>query len=138
MECPVCKEPMIVLEYEAVEVDFCAECEGIWLDAGEIELLFEDHEDCAAFLSVGGPADSGGEKPRPCPACRAKMTKEATESAPPVLFDHCPNGHGLWFDKGELAQVLRHGSPLEKEGPVTVFLQDIFSQSTEDGADGET
>ena len=89
MECPVCKEPMIVLESEAVEVDFCVECEGIWLDAGEIELLFGDRESCSAFLSIGNPVDAGGEKQRHCPACQVKMTKEATESDPPVLFDHC-------------------------------------------------
>ncbi len=39
MNCPVCKEPMIVLELDEVEIDHCISCGGIWLDAGELELL---------------------------------------------------------------------------------------------------
>jgi len=127
MDCPVCREPMIVLEYSGVEVDYCVSCEGVWLDAGELELLFGDAESCTAFLTVGSPADAKGEKPRRCPLCRAKMTKEATESEPPILFDHCPRGDGLWFDKGELVQVLEHGQGLEDKGQISGFLRGMFS-----------
>ena len=45
MQCPVCNEAMIVLEYEQVEIDHCTSCKGIWLDAGELELLAEDSFD---------------------------------------------------------------------------------------------
>ncbi len=128
MNCPVCKEPMIVLEYESVEVDYCVRCEGVWLDAGEIELLFGDAETCAAFLTIGSPADTKGEKPRRCPICRAKMSKEATESDPPILFDHCPRGDGMWFDKGELAQVMQHGTGLTDAERVSGFLRGMFSK----------
>ena len=44
MDCPVCKNAMITLELEQVEVDHCLECRGIWLDAGELELLLGDAE----------------------------------------------------------------------------------------------
>jgi len=128
MNCPVCKEPMIVLEYESVEVDYCVSCEGVWLDAGELELLFGDAAACVAFLTIGNPADARGEKRRRCPICRSKMTKEATESDPPVLFDHCPRGDGVWFDKGELEQVMQHGKGLADDGRVSGFLRDIFSE----------
>jgi Zn-finger nucleic acid-binding protein len=132
VQCPVCDEPMIVLEYDAVEVDYCVACEGVWLDAGELDLLFGDPEACAAFLSIGSPTDAAGEKPRICPACDAKMTKEGTESVPPVLFDHCPNGHGLWFDKGEVGAVLAHAEALGAECPVPEFLKDVFSEEEAD------
>ncbi|MCL4278881.1 MAG: zf-TFIIB domain-containing protein, partial [Ignavibacteriaceae bacterium] len=45
MLCPVCNNPMIVLELEQVEVDYCTNCAGVWLDAGELELLLESHEE---------------------------------------------------------------------------------------------
>ncbi len=61
MDCPVCKEPMIVLEYADVEVDFCVACEGVWLDAGELELLFGSADACTAFLTICSPADARGE-----------------------------------------------------------------------------
>ena len=51
MDCPVCSEPMIVLEYDRVEVDYCVSCQGLWLDAGELELLFGDESACAAYLA---------------------------------------------------------------------------------------
>ena len=33
---------MLVLELQQIEIDYCQECEGIWLDAGELELLLDD------------------------------------------------------------------------------------------------
>jgi Zn-finger nucleic acid-binding protein len=120
---------MIVLEYENVEVDYCTGCQGVWLDAGELELLFGDTQACADFLTIGSPADAKGEKTRRCPICRAKMTKEATESDPPVIFDHCPRGDGLWFDKGELLDVLKHGKALDEKGEVPAFLQGVFLEN---------
>lgn len=51
MDCPVCKEPMIVLELNEVEIDYCSSCRGIWLDAGELALLLEDTEKKDRLLS---------------------------------------------------------------------------------------
>jgi Zn-finger nucleic acid-binding protein len=127
MDCPVDKSPMIILECNGVEVDYCVHCRGVWLDAGEIELLFGSAEECAAFLTIGSPADAGDEKPRRCPVCNVKMTKEATESNPPIIFDHCPDGDGLWFDGGELARVLEHSKTLGGKVDVPEFLRDVFS-----------
>lgn len=39
MNCPVCKNAMIVLELREVEIDYCLVCKGIWLDKGELERL---------------------------------------------------------------------------------------------------
>ncbi len=41
MECPDCKnrELQTVLTKQGVEVDYCQECHGVWLDRGEIYLL---------------------------------------------------------------------------------------------------
>jgi len=44
MDCPVCKNAMITLELEEVEIDHCTNCGGIWLDAGELELLLGQPE----------------------------------------------------------------------------------------------
>ena len=130
MHCPVCKgEQLIVLEYQQVEVDYCTACRGVWLDAGELELLFGDDDETAKFLSIGEPAVvPEGEKPRRCPECNKKMTKESTSSDPPVTFDHCPNGDGLWFDGGELHTVLTHAETLVGSNPVASFLKEVFPE----------
>ncbi len=52
MNCPVCKEPLIVLELEQIEVDYCTRCAGVWLDAGELELLLETDEDRNKLINL--------------------------------------------------------------------------------------
>jgi hypothetical protein len=39
MKCPKCGMELIALDYNGIEVDKCSECEGIWLDAGELEAV---------------------------------------------------------------------------------------------------
>ncbi len=39
MKCPKCGMELIALDYKGIEVDKCSECEGIWLDAGELEAV---------------------------------------------------------------------------------------------------
>jgi len=42
--CPACEEPMKILDFPGtnVEIDLCAQCGGIWLDAGEFRGIRED------------------------------------------------------------------------------------------------
>ncbi len=45
MKCPVCKdETLLMSEKKGVEIDYCPECRGIWLDRGELEKLIEKEE----------------------------------------------------------------------------------------------
>lgn len=37
MRCPKCGMELIEIDYKNIQVDKCSECEGIWLDAGELE-----------------------------------------------------------------------------------------------------
>ena len=37
MRCPKCGMQLIEIDYKGIKVDKCSECEGIWLDAGEME-----------------------------------------------------------------------------------------------------
>ncbi len=37
MSCPKCGMGLIEVDYKGIKVDKCSECEGIWLDAGELE-----------------------------------------------------------------------------------------------------
>lgn len=131
MNCPHCTtEVLLAIEYDQVEIDYCAVCGGIWLDSGEIELLFGDAAAAQDFLSIGSHAEvPAREKPRICPECDVTMTKEATESAPPVIFDHCPNGDGLWFDRGELHSVLKHSDAFGDRPEVWSLLKNIFSST---------
>ena len=37
MKCPKCGMDLIEIDYKGINVDKCSACEGVWLDAGELE-----------------------------------------------------------------------------------------------------
>ncbi|GER92998.1 hypothetical protein A45J_0729 [hot springs metagenome] len=39
MRCPKCGMELIEIDYKGIKVDKCSECEGLWLDAGELEAV---------------------------------------------------------------------------------------------------
>jgi Zn-finger nucleic acid-binding protein len=117
---------MVVLEYERLELDYCASCRGVWVDAGEIELLYGDEQACEAFLNAGGVV--GKSANRRCPQCGTRMEERKTGGARPVAYDRCPRGHGLWFDRGELAAVLSLGHPRDPEQRMVGFLREVFGE----------
>jgi Zn-finger nucleic acid-binding protein len=111
MLCPECRNALIIVECDRVEVDACWKGHGLWFDADELRQLFEvagvpdslhDLEQRLGELPEGGT----GRK-RKCPRCHAKMRHvKAPGGSGDVILDRCPHGHGLWFDDGELAEVL--------------------------------
>lgn len=130
MDCPHCGDvPLVALEHQRVEVDYCAQCRGVWLDAGEIELLYGDAAVAREFLRSRNPVPRG-EAPRKCPECRARMIKEATDGDRPVVYDRCTRDHGLWLDQGELAAVLESAAPAARDNEVVKFLKEIFQVQT--------
>jgi Zn-finger nucleic acid-binding protein len=106
MICPVCKEPMVVLELDQVEIDHCSGCGGIWLDAGELELLLETEEERARLKNLFKDAKSVKERSYRCPICGKRMSKVFVGEENKVLIDKCRKNHGLWFDEGELQKVI--------------------------------
>ncbi|WP_229956125.1 TFIIB-type zinc ribbon-containing protein [Parasphingorhabdus litoris] len=41
MPCPVCNVSLMISERQGVEIDFCPQCRGVWLDRGEIDKIVE-------------------------------------------------------------------------------------------------
>jgi len=39
LKCPKCGMDLIEVDYKSVKVDKCSGCDGVWLDAGEIEAV---------------------------------------------------------------------------------------------------
>ena len=107
MNCPACKEPMITMELDDVEIDYCLGCHGIWLDAGELEIFLDGAQGKDQFLASFQKDRHTQEHRRKCPICMRKMHKvQAGEDQQKVLIDRCRKGHGLWFDKGELEEII--------------------------------
>jgi len=128
MDCPVCKNAMITLELADVEIDFCTDCGGIWLDAGELEILLGNPQQAKKLLDSFKIDTNCPEKPRKCPICLKKMQKIIVGlSTPPLLLDKCRKGDGLWFDKGELQDILTTAQ-LDKDSKIQKLLADMFGQ----------
>ena len=41
MKCPKCTVTLLLAERQGVEIDYCPECRGVWLDRGELDKLIE-------------------------------------------------------------------------------------------------
>ena len=42
MNCPVCSDTSLVIsERQGVEIDYCPQCRGVWLDRGELDKIIE-------------------------------------------------------------------------------------------------
>ncbi len=127
MRCPGCKSEMIILELNSVEVDYCCQCGGVWLDGGELELLMGQGQGTSGLSFE--PAASSTEQLRKCPRCRKIMLKQYLSASQgeraKILLDSCPAGCGLWFDAGELQEAL---ALADQDNVVIKQLQDIFGR----------
>jgi uncharacterized protein len=63
VNCPVDDSTLLLAERQGVELDYCPECRGVWLDRGELDKLVrrdDDGEDEGRRLRV---VDDGREEP---------------------------------------------------------------------------
>ena len=135
MKCPACSSLMIAVEHEHIELDYCVECAGVWFDAGELELLLEDMQLEQSILSLDNiltsPEAKSKEKKRKCPICGKKMKKATVGHDTEVLIDACSQGDGLWFDSGEVGQLITQlpeatSESADSQGRVITFLGEVF------------
>ena len=135
MKCPACDNLMIVVEHEKIELDYCLNCLGVWFDAEELELLLETMQLEGDSLSLddilSSPEAKSEEKKRNCPICGRKMKKATVGHEPEVIIDACSWGDGLWFDSGEVGQLITqlHDKPSGKSDSqrrTITFLGEVF------------
>jgi Zn-finger nucleic acid-binding protein len=135
MICPACKKDMLAVEYNNVELDWCTSCQGVWFDSTELELLLKSMKLNGRNLLLDdilhSPEAISSEKKRKCPICRKKMKKTTIGEHPGVLVDVCPQGHGLWFDGGEVAQLFKQLAGKQPAGQdsqqqIISFLGEVF------------
>lgn len=124
MKCPACKETLVILELHEIEVDYCTNCKGIWLDAGELGLMLDDETEKAKLIQSLEIVYDSNEKKLKCPICKDKMEKVKHKDVDTVT-DKCIHNHGIWFDKGELEEIVKSGS-LQNENRFTLMLNELF------------
>lgn len=69
MKCPHCRESVLILsERKGIEIDYCPDCRGIWLDRGELDKILEksrEEEPETRRDSFSQPATSYPQNPHP-------------------------------------------------------------------------
>lgn len=119
LSCPGCGEDQTLhsrpLGNEKVSILECHRCAGIWIGHDVFQLLEEQAlereigwnplRETAATEKMELP-DPGTSLYRRCPTCSELMNRTNYSRRSGVIVDTCP-GHGIWFDHGELARILK-------------------------------
>jgi Zn-finger nucleic acid-binding protein len=108
MRCPKCRSDMEKIEYDGIEVDRCITCNGIWFDAGEVDLL--RNRKAAAAIDIGD-AKKGAEQNAIdrylCPRCGGTMVRLVDVRQRHIWYEKCNACHGSFFDAGEFRDLSR-------------------------------
>jgi len=41
MNCPICNVTLVMSERQGIEIDYCPQCRGVWLDRGKLDKIIE-------------------------------------------------------------------------------------------------
>ncbi len=41
MQCPIDGTPLVITDRAGVEIDYCPQCRGVWLDRGELDKIID-------------------------------------------------------------------------------------------------
>ena len=41
MKCPNCSTALVMADRQGIEIDYCPDCRGVWLDRGELDKIIE-------------------------------------------------------------------------------------------------
>lgn len=58
MKCPNCQVPLVMTERSGVEIDYCPQCRGVWLDRGELDKIIDRSAQSASDNTPASPPSS--------------------------------------------------------------------------------
>ncbi|MCL4219173.1 MAG: zf-TFIIB domain-containing protein [Candidatus Hydrogenedentes bacterium] len=132
MNSPVADTPLITVELDEIEIDVCPVSGGIWLDQGELELLFDDPHAATAMLNEAQAVAGAADRKLSCPVSGQAMTAYRLGENPPVVVDCSP--YGIWFDKGELDTILKSAGASKRVEHLRAFLHSFFRHEQKEQA----
>ena len=88
MKCPVCADATLaMMDRQGVEIDYCPQCRGVWLDRGELDKLIE----LASSQSVAAPPAQA--QPRQPSQARPDFVDSDGYSSRPAHGSHSSYGY---------------------------------------------
>ena len=88
MNCPVCRVPLSMSERSGIEIDYCPQCRGVWLDRGELDKIVERS-------AAAEPASPQG-RPQPSAPLHGGPSQDPWGAAG---YTHGGYGHGKPYKK---------------------------------------
>jgi len=97
MKCPTCPDATLVMsERQGVEIDYCPQCRGVWLDRGELDKLIE--RSAAQEAPRAAPAEAARSH-QPPPQPQQHYRRDFEDS------DFNKRGHGQYRKKSWLSDI---------------------------------
>jgi uncharacterized protein len=56
MKCPACDVTLVMTDRQGIEIDYCPQCRGVWLDRGELDKIIERTSPVAAQPAPSEPS----------------------------------------------------------------------------------
>jgi Zn-finger nucleic acid-binding protein len=111
--CPRCRVEMEAVAVGGASLRECARCDGMWVDVESFERIISEREEQAAVLGTASQVlkqTGARDEPNrvryvPCPECGQLMNRVNFARCSGVVVDVC-KGHGTWFDRDELQQIV--------------------------------
>lgn len=106
MKCPKCATALVKKYYKgSIEIDYCPNCRGMWLDFKEMDQL-EGMGTTEAETYKGSLIHRPEPTAFPCPVCAVPL-HEFQYRLYDLKLDICAeNEHGFWLDAGEDERVV--------------------------------
>lgn len=86
MKCPLCENANLMMsERQGIEIDYCPQCRGVWLDRGELDKIIE--------RSLATPSTPNAEQRNPVQAQPKSYPQHQTPSYPQQQKHQSSYGH---------------------------------------------
>ena len=64
LPCPVCRVDLVMSDRQGVEIDYCPQCRGVWLDRGELDKIIERASPMTPPVTLREPDRARQPEPR--------------------------------------------------------------------------
>jgi Zn-finger nucleic acid-binding protein len=122
IKCPNCSNQMESVPKPDITIEKCKSCGGIFLDAGELNLLATGMAGDMESLTIDDKEEKDKFPRRKCPKCNnVTMEKQALLAYSDIIFDLCPKCEGFFLDKGELKSMNKYLESISKKKKAEEF-----------------
>lgn len=107
--CPSCYVELQLAQKNGIEIDYCPQCRGVWLDHGELEKIIERS-------SQIGAAPANYPPPYPPPAYPSAAAYSSAY----------PDPHDPGYEEAKATYRMHKKMRKHKHHPLASFLEEVF------------